>query len=101
MSLKRAAFPRRSSRGSRASTTRPLQAGCSFRGARIAALGAMVLPFLGPIGAVTIFALLPLGIVSFVASRSGDWKIAFADVQAEGQEAVLTDAAFGAGDATA
>ncbi len=75
--------------------------GRSFRKARLAALGAMALPFLGPIGAVTIFALLPLGIVSFVASRSGDWKSAFSDVQANEQEMELADAAFGAADATA
>ena len=57
--------------------------GRSFRKARLAAMGAMALPLLGPVGAITIFALLPLGIVALLVLGKAEWKGAFADGEAD------------------
>lgn len=69
--------------------------GRSFRKARLAAIGAAALPFLGPMGAVTIFALLPLGITAFLIFGKDGWRTAFSDVQADQGIATLDPASTG------
>jgi len=48
-----------------------------FNKARVASVGALVLPFLGLQGIVTAFALLPLGAIAVVLLRRAEWKAAF------------------------
>lgn len=44
---------------------------------RVAAIGALILPFLGLNGIITAFALLPLGAIAVVLLRRAEWKAAF------------------------
>jgi len=53
-----------------------------FNKARVAAIGALILPLLGVNGIITAFALLPVGAIAVVLLRSEHWKAAFhGDVQ--------------------
>lgn len=64
-----------------------------FQKARVAAIGALVLPLLGMTGIITAFALIPVGALTLVVLRQPEWKAAFG-YQVEGEievEAVPTD----------
>ncbi len=54
-----------------------LNAKC-FNKARIAAIGALILPLLGVNGIITAFALLPIGALAVVLLRKAEWQAAFA-----------------------
>jgi hypothetical protein len=53
--------------------------GNSLRQARVGAIGALALPFLGSIGAVTAFALVPLGLYAVLTLRSSESHTLFRD----------------------
>jgi hypothetical protein len=53
--------------------------GASCRQARFAAAGSLALPLLGAAGAVTAFALIPLGILSLILLRQSEWQLLFRD----------------------
>ncbi len=48
-----------------------------YQKARIAAIGALVLPFFGASGIITAFALIPLGGIAFYLFRQPEWKAVF------------------------
>ena len=52
--------------------------GRDYEKARKAALGALVLPFIGLTGGVTAFALLPIGGAAWWLLRQAEWRAAFA-----------------------
>lgn len=52
--------------------------GRDYEKARIAAYGALVLPFIGLVGGVTAFALIPIGVTAWWFLRDPAWKAAFA-----------------------
>jgi hypothetical protein len=52
----------------------------SFGKARMAAMGAVALPFVGLCGMITGFILIPAGAACLFLLRLPDWKAAFADV---------------------
>jgi hypothetical protein len=53
--------------------------GRSYTQARIAAIGGLLLPLLGSPGAVTAFALIPLGLLTTYLLKQIDWQILFQD----------------------
>ena len=53
--------------------------GRSYQSSRIAALGSLALPLLGSAGAVTAFALIPLGAFAFYLLKQHDTQVLFAD----------------------
>jgi len=53
--------------------------GASCRHARVAAAGSLALPLLGTAGAVTAFALIPLGLVAWFLLRQPEWQMLFRD----------------------
>lgn len=53
--------------------------GNSLRQARIGAFGALVLPLLGSVGAVSAFALIPLGLYAVLTLRNSDNQTLFRD----------------------
>ena len=66
--------------------------GRDYEKAQKAALGALVLPFIGLTGGVTAFALLPIGGAAWWLLRQPDWKAAFAhDVLEAPSEAPLPE----------
>ena len=53
--------------------------GRSYAQARFAGFGALLLPLLGSPGLVTVFALLPIGLLTTYLLRQSDWQVLFRD----------------------
>lgn len=66
--------------------------GRSYQQARIAGIGALLLPLLGSPGTVTAFALLPLGLLVHFLLKQSDWQMLFRDAMTyETSEEALTE----------
>ncbi|RYD84445.1 MAG: hypothetical protein EOP84_05460 [Verrucomicrobiaceae bacterium] len=53
--------------------------GRSYAKARLAGFGALLLPLLGSPGLVTVFALLPIGLLTTYLLKQTDWQVLFQD----------------------